>query len=63
MFSKAYKVKLCDKNFKADMELNDHSRQLSSAYVLGDPEVIANIYCKSRNFPNKDTQNNSIDLR
>ena len=23
--------------------------------VLGDPEVTANIYCKSRNLPNTDT--------
>ena len=30
--------------------------------VLGDPEVTANIYCKSRDLP-KDTQNYSIDLR
>ena len=25
--------------------------------VLSDPEVTANIYCKSRNLPNTDTQN------
>ena len=31
--------------------------------VLGDPEVTANIYCKSRNLPNTDTQNYSTDLR
>ena len=31
--------------------------------VLGDPEVTANIYCKSRNLPNTDTQNHSTDLR
>ena len=30
---------------------------------LGDPEVIANIYFKSRNLPNTDTQNYSTDLR
>ena len=24
-------------------------------YILGDPEVTANIYCKSRNLPNTDT--------
>ena len=27
-----------------------------SAHILGDPEVTANIYCKSRNLPNSDTQ-------
>ena len=31
--------------------------------ILGDPEVTANIYCKSRNLPNTDTQNYSTDLR
>ena len=31
--------------------------------VLGDPEVTANIFCKSRNLSNKDTQNYSTDLR
>ena len=31
--------------------------------ILSDPEVTANIYCKSRNLPNTDTQNNSTDLR
>ena len=31
--------------------------------VLGDPEVTANIYCKSRKFPNIDTQNYSTELR
>ena len=31
--------------------------------VLGDPEVTANIYCKSRNLPNTDMQNYSTDLR
>ena len=31
--------------------------------VLGDPEVTANIYCKSRKLPNTDTQNYSTDLR
>ena len=31
--------------------------------TLGDPEVTANIYCKSRNLPNTDTQNYSTDLR
>ena len=32
-------------------------------YILGDPEVTANIYYKSRNLPNTDTQNYSTDLR
>ena len=38
---------------------------ISFAYllVLDDPEVTANIYCKSRNLPKTDTQNESIDLR
>ena len=31
--------------------------------VLGDPEVTENIYCKSRNLPNTDTQNYGTDLR
>ena len=31
--------------------------------LLGDPEVTENIYCKSRNLPNTDTQNYSTDLR
>ena len=32
-------------------------------HILGDPEVTANIYCKSRNLPNTDTQNYTTDLR
>ena len=32
-------------------------------YLLGDPEVTANIYGKSRNLPNTDTQNYSTDFR
>ena len=31
--------------------------------ILGDPEVIANIYCKSRNLPNTDKQKYGTDLR
>ena len=31
-------------------------------HVLGDPEVTANIYFKSRNLPNTDTQKHSTDL-
>ena len=30
---------------------------LDKVRILGDPEVTANIYCKSRNLPNTDTQN------
>ena len=32
-------------------------------YILGDPEVTANMYRKSRNLPNTDTQNYSTDLQ
>ena len=32
-------------------------------YTLGNPEITANKYCKSRNLPNADTQNCSTDLR
>ena len=35
----------------------------SGIFLLGDPEVTANIYCKSRNLPNTDTQNYTTDLR
>ena len=31
--------------------------------ILGDPEDTENIYCKSRNLHNTDTQNYSTDLR
>ena len=31
--------------------------------LLGDPEVTTNIYYKSRNLPNTDTQNYSTDYR
>ena len=31
--------------------------------ILGDPEVTANIYCKSHDLNNTDTQNYSPDLR
>ena len=37
-------------------------RRYEMEKILGDPEVTANIYCKSRNLPNKDTQNYSTDL-
>ena len=35
----------------------------SKEVLLGDPEVTANIYCKSRNLPNTDRQKYSTDLR
>ena len=38
-------------------------RSEPSNYILGDPEITANTYCKSRNLPNTDTQNYSTDLR
>ena len=31
--------------------------------LLGGPEVTANIYCKSRNLANTETQNDSANLR
>ena len=31
--------------------------------ILGDPEVTANMYCKLRNLPNTDTENDSTDMR
>ena len=40
-----------------------HKDLVVFASVLGDPEVTTNIYCKSRNLPNKDTQNYSTDLQ
>ena len=43
--------------------LNKARKRLPQKYVLGEPEVTANIYCKSRKLPNKATQNYSIDLR
>ena len=36
---------------------------LRAESVLGDPEVTANIVCKSRNLPGTYTQNYSTDLR
>ena len=32
-------------------------------YILGDPEVTANIYCKSRHLPNRETRNYRTDFR
>ena len=31
--------------------------------ILGDPKVTENIYCKTCNLSNTDTQNHSTDLR
>ena len=36
---------------------------LDTTLILGDPEITANIYCKSRNLPNTDTRSYSTDLR
>ena len=41
----------------------DVTRVIELRDILGDPEVTANIYCKSRNLPNTNTQNYSTDLR
>ena len=43
--------------------LKSESECFTPPEILGDPEVTANIYCKSRNLPNTDTQNYSTDLR
>ena len=40
-----------------------NSCYLIKIVLLGDPEVTANVFCKSRNLPNTDTQNYSTDLR
>ena len=39
------------------------TKNLIKKTILGDPEVTANIYCKSRNLPNTDTQICSTDMR
>ena len=44
----------------ANLEIN---LQIILTLLLDDPEVTANIYCKSRNLPNTDTQNYSTDLQ
>ena len=41
----------------------DLSIKSISRLLLGEPEVAQNIYCKSRNLPNTDTQKYSTDLR
>ena len=35
-------------------------KRQGAGIILGDPEGTANIYCKSRNLPNIDTQNYSF---
>ena len=37
--------------------------RIANLDILGDLEVTANIYCKSRNLLNTDMQNYSTDLR
>ena len=50
----------CDENI---LFWNPFHTHLVILEVLGDPEVTENIYCKSRNLPNTDTQNYSTDWR
>ena len=38
-------------------------REREKYLILGDPEDIVNIYCKSSNVPNTDIRNYTIDLR
>ena len=40
-----------------------NNKKMLGSKILGDPEVTANIYCKSRNLTNTDTQNYITDLR
>ena len=49
--------------FRVNIEQGITILDLRLQFVMGDPEVTANIYCKSRNLPNTDTQNYSTDLR
>ena len=51
------------KEMYAKVEPQDYIMLLSKVSLLGEPEVTANIYCKSSNLPNTDTQNYSTDLR
>ena len=51
------------KEMYAKVEPQDYIMLLSKVSLLGEPEVTANIYCKSRNLPITDTQNYSTDLR
>ena len=46
-----------------DLEMLNDSNSPSLNNILGDPEVTANIYCKSRNLPDTDTQNDRTDMR
>ena len=52
--------------FKSDEGIGGFKKQVQNIYILGillgDPEVTANIYCKSSNLPNSDTCNYSIDF-
>ena len=45
------------------MIMNTRGCAFTKPYILGDSEVTTNIYCKSSNLPNTDTQNYSTDLR
>ena len=56
--AKSVKIKKNADNvkFKVGISFDD-------SYMLGVPYIIANIYCKSRNLPNTDRRNYSIDLR
>ena len=47
-------------NLKVQIYFTEHLQPL---LILGDPEVTANIHCKSRNLPNTDTQNYTTVLR
>ena len=47
----------------SSLEIGIDIGNLEAIIKLGDPEVTANICCKSRNLPNTDTQNYSTDLR
>ena len=54
----------CAKTYKA--HINSKTIIIVIPYLaklLGEPEVTANIYCKSRYLTNKDTQDYSTDLR
>ena len=44
-------------------EIKTRIKRKIKKHLPGDPEVTANINCKSRNLTNIDTQNHSTDLR
>ena len=46
-----------------DQEAIHAFKRILENIILGDPEVTANVYCKSRNLLNTDTPNYSTDLR